>query len=242
MCIILKLPNAEVNLCSCIGFTFTIFYWAKFSSTFLLLSAYSHLPCVHYQSHISPLYKFGLLRGETQAALCEGCSLQTVGNRSARRSNGLLLCEPSLALCSSPLFISLTSLAGYMLLIKHAARLLIVNQIQFVPWARCEWASPPRTKVSEQPCQSWTKGPRHHFYLPQTELLQLTGSHWMKCYPGRFPGRCWRDVQRKTILYFATPSFFTQWHLGRNKALHQNFVATPLQAVIILLPAQIPIR
>ena len=41
----------------------------------------------------------------------------------------------SLSLSRSLLFISLTSLAGYMLLIKHAALLLIVNQIQFVPQA-----------------------------------------------------------------------------------------------------------
>lgn len=126
-----------------------------------------------------------------------------------------------------------------MLLIKHAARLLIVNQIQFVPQARCEWASPPRTKVSEQPCQSWTKGPRHHFYLPQPELLQLAGSHWMRCYPGRFPGRCSRDVQSKPSCTLPRHLFFfTQWHLGRNKALHQNSAATPLQAIIMLLPAQ----
>lgn len=45
------------------------------------------------------------------------------------------------------------SLAGYMLLIKHATQLLIVNQIQFVPGACCEWASPLRTKVFEQPRQ-----------------------------------------------------------------------------------------
>lgn len=121
-----------------------------------------------------------------------------------------------------------------MLLIKHATRLLIVNQIQFVPRACCEWTSPPRTKVSEQPCQSWTKGPRHHFYLPQPELLQLTGSHWMRCYPGRFPGRCSRDVERKPSCALSHNLFFIQWHLGRNKALYQNLAATLLQSVIMI--------
>lgn len=71
-----------------------------------------------------------------------------------------VLCEPSLAPCSSPLFISLVSLAGYMLLIKHATQLLIVNQIQFVPGACCEWASPLRTKVFRTATSELDKRPR----------------------------------------------------------------------------------
>lgn len=71
-----------------------------------------------------------------------------------------VLCEPSLAPCSSPLFISLMSLAGYMLLIKHATQLLIVNQIQFVPGACCEWASPLRTKVFRTATSELDKRPR----------------------------------------------------------------------------------
>lgn len=190
----LKLLNAKVQ---CIDSTVFPSLWKLFL-TFLL--PYLHTPiCLVRNISLTSLPSKSSARweGRCRAALCEGCSPQTEGNRSARLSNGLLLCEPRLALCNSPLFIFLTSLAGYMLLIKHAARLLIVNQIQFVPWAYHEWASPLRTKVSEQPCQSWTKGPKHHFYLRRPELLLLVGSHWMRSYPGRFPGRCSRDAQRK---------------------------------------------
>lgn len=91
-----------------------------------------------------------------------------------------VLCEPGLAVCSSPLFISLMSLAGSMLLIKHATQLLIVNQIQFVPEACCEWASPLRTKVFEQPRHSRTKDPRHHCDLPN-----LVGTRWRWRYSAR---------------------------------------------------------
>lgn len=165
--------------------------------------------CALSVSHLSPLKVQPVEKGGTECSLWRLPS-QTVGNRSTSRSNGLLLCEPSLALCNSPLFISLMSLAGYMLLIKHAAWLLIVNQIQFVPWAHCEWASPHRTKVSEQPCQSHTKGRKHHFYLKQ-----CAGSYWMRCYPGRFPSRCSWEVLRKlscTSLHFLK----NLWHQVRN--------------------------
>lgn len=53
-----------------------------------------------------------------------------------------------------------------MLLIKHATQLLIVKQIQFVAEPCCEWASPLRTKVFEQPRHSATKEPRHGCDLP----------------------------------------------------------------------------
>lgn len=147
-----------------IGFTCESFspHRGKFSSTFLPLSAYSHLPAVHYLSRIfSPLKSLAGGEGrQQQAALCERRSVQTAGNRSARRSDGRLLCEPGLALCAAPLFISLTSLTGYMLLIKHAARLLIANQIQFVPRARGEWASPSRTKGVRTAVSELNKRPR----------------------------------------------------------------------------------
>lgn len=169
------------------------------ASIYILPSA----SCALSVSHLSPLKVQPVERGGgTECSLWRLLS-QTVGNRSARRSDGLLLCEPSLALCSSPLFISLMSLAGYMLLIKHAAWLLIVNQIQFVPRAHCEWASPHRTKVSEQPCQSRTKGRKHHFYLEHR-----AGSRWMRCYPGRIPSRCSWEVLRKpsgTLPHFFFP-------------------------------------
>lgn len=121
---------------------------------------------------------FGLLK--------EG--LLTDGQRSIKQDTPVScsLCEPNLALSNSSLFISLMSLAGCMLLIKHAAWLLIVNQIQFVPWACHEWASLPGTKVSEQPCQSWTKGPRHHFYLKQEGFASelQTATEWGVNYKG----------------------------------------------------------
>lgn len=205
--------SASFALCK--GFSCTFFSQSKlslnFSASFCILSSAS---CALSVSHLSPLKVWPV---ERERALCEGWCLQTAGNRSARRSNGLLLCEPSLALCSSPLFISLMSFAGYMLLIKHAARLLIVNQIQFVPRARSEWASPPRTKVSKQPCQSWTKDPRHHFYLPQLEPLQHAGSHWMRCYPDRFPEGHSRHVQREHSCTLPCLIFSSQWHLGKNR-------------------------
>lgn len=52
-----------------------------------------------------------------------------------------------------------------------------------------------------------------------------------------FPGRHSRDVQSKHSCALPHRLFFT--HLGRN---NQNLSVTPLQAVIMLLPAQIPIR
>ena len=75
------------------GFYFFIFPLSELSLAFATLSAYSHLPCVHYHSHISPLEKNGSLR---EASLCEGCAPQTAGNRSASRSDVLLpLCAQS---------------------------------------------------------------------------------------------------------------------------------------------------
>lgn len=113
-------------------------------------------PCALSVSHLSPLEKVWAL-GEGKGALCEGRASADgwgIDQPDVPMARLPPFVSPVWLAAAPPLFISLVSSAGYMLLIKHAARLLIVNQIQFVPGARAEWASPLRTKVSKQPCQS----------------------------------------------------------------------------------------
>lgn len=89
--------TAEVHLDSSIDSIF--FHAVNFSLTSLPPSAYSDLPGAHYQS---PISNFGLWRWES---LCEGRPLQTIGNRSVRRSNGLSFVSP-VWLCAAPLCLS----------------------------------------------------------------------------------------------------------------------------------------
>lgn len=170
----------------------------NFSASFFILPCAS---CTISVSHLSSL-RLALRVGRlfVKAGLCRRWGIDQPGGAMAYS----FVSSEQL-----PLFISLMSLAGYMLLIKHAARLLIVNLIQFVPRTCREWASPPITKVSEQPCQSCTKEPRHHFYLTQAELLPLSGSHRMRCYPDSFPGRHSSNIQSKHSWHcLASPPLF----------------------------------
>lgn len=168
-------------------------------------------PCALSVSHLSPLEKFGPLERE-KGSLWRPGVCRRLGNRSARRSNGPTspFVSPVWLAAAPPLFISLVSSAGYMLLIKHAARLLIVNQIQFVPGARAEWASPPRTKVSKQPCQSWTKDCGHHLYLPPLEPRQLARQQPLnEALSWQVSRRAFKTCPPPTFLYIAMSHFFS---------------------------------
>lgn len=159
---------------------------------------------------LSPLKSLGPLERE-RGFLWRPGVCRRPGNRSARRSNGPTssFVSPVWLAATPPLFISLVSSAGYMLLIKHAARLLIVNQIQFVPGAHVEWASPPRTKVSKQPCQSWTKDPGHHLYLPPLEPRQLARQQPLnEALSWQLSRRAFKTCPPPTFLYIAMSHFF----------------------------------
>lgn len=124
---------------------------------------------MYYHSHISSLRVWPIERGSSLWRL-----LSADGQESIRQT---LRCPAPFV---RPIWLSAISLSVYLphvarwldALNKHAAWLLIVNQIQFVPLARYEWASLPRTKVSEKPCQSWTKSPQLCF-LSQTTWVGM---------------------------------------------------------------------
>lgn len=90
-------PTPQVHLDSSMDSIF--FHAVNFSLTSLPLSASSDLPGAHYQS---PISNFGQWRWES---LCEGRSLQTIGNRSVSRSDGLSFVSP-VWLCAAPLCLS----------------------------------------------------------------------------------------------------------------------------------------
>lgn len=157
-----------------------------------------------------------------KAALCRRRGGIDQPNAPMARS----LCEASLApASSSSLFISLTSLAGYMLLIKHAARLLIVNQIQFVPRARREWASPPRTKVSETAMSELNKRPRASLSMGDSRsCFSLAGSPLNEALiPAGFQAGGGEMLRVKPSPTLPHHLLFTHRDIsGRNKALHQD--------------------